>query len=49
MDDPGQPQYTSNLSWYTTAKPDGTTFTFPPTEGHYPITIVALDETQAAE
>lgn len=48
MDEPEQPQYSADLTWDTQAKPADSAFTFTPTDKHYPIDIVVLDDVQAA-
>lgn len=49
MDEPEQPQYSADLTWDTQAKPADGAFTFTPTEKHYPIDIVVLDDVQAED
>lgn len=43
-DEPGEPQYTANLTWDTQAKPDDAVFTFTPGKDDHPIAIVVQDE-----
>ncbi len=43
------PQYSATLSWDTATKPDDAAFTFKPTETHYRIGMVSVDDEQTAK
>ena len=43
LDEPGEPQYSANLTWDTAAKFDAKSFTFVPGQDDHPIPIVAID------